>query len=227
MAPRQLTCVEVDRDDLEERYLAGRLSEPDAEAFEAHYFACERCWSTVSRGLEVRAAGGAGAAAAGWPLHPSSDATAPSRPRGAASAATTRPPGAPSRTPVRWGALAAAASLLVAVALWRASTGPDAATTTVRGSTDSLHVVAHLGRDSLHAAWPVVRDAVRYRARLLTANAAVLLARETADTAVAVPRSMLDPSAGATLYWDVQALDRLQRVVARSGPVAVTVVGPP
>jgi hypothetical protein len=51
-----LTCAEVDARDLEAAYLAGRLDEATAEAFEAHYFGCDRCWSVVQRAIEVRAA---------------------------------------------------------------------------------------------------------------------------------------------------------------------------
>jgi anti-sigma factor RsiW len=38
------------------RYLAGRLAEAEAEAFEAHYFVCDRCWAEVRAAQELRAA---------------------------------------------------------------------------------------------------------------------------------------------------------------------------
>jgi len=38
------------------RYLAGRLADAEAEAFEAHYFGCERCWAEVRAAQELRAA---------------------------------------------------------------------------------------------------------------------------------------------------------------------------
>jgi len=54
-----LTCAEVDDRDLESGYLAGRLTAEEAEAYEAHYFGCERCWRTLETALAVRSARGA------------------------------------------------------------------------------------------------------------------------------------------------------------------------
>jgi hypothetical protein len=51
-----VTCAIVDERNLEARYLAGQLSDAEAEAFEAHYFGCDRCWGLMQRALEVRAA---------------------------------------------------------------------------------------------------------------------------------------------------------------------------
>jgi len=51
-----LTCAEVEAQDLEARYLAGRLSPGEAEAYEAHYFGCERCWTALRLATEARAA---------------------------------------------------------------------------------------------------------------------------------------------------------------------------
>ncbi|MGH7508914.1 MAG: hypothetical protein ACREMZ_05545 [Gemmatimonadales bacterium] len=56
MSANAVTCELVEQRDLDTRYLTGRLSQEDAEAFEAHYFACERCWGLVQQGLEVQAA---------------------------------------------------------------------------------------------------------------------------------------------------------------------------
>jgi len=44
------------------RYLAGRLTDDEAEAFEAHYFGCDRCWAEVRTARELRAALAPGAA---------------------------------------------------------------------------------------------------------------------------------------------------------------------
>jgi hypothetical protein len=55
MASTDLTCSDVERDELDLKYLRGRLSPEHAEAFEAHYFACDRCWALVHGGFEVRA----------------------------------------------------------------------------------------------------------------------------------------------------------------------------
>ena len=41
----QPNCLYTDDSDIEQRYLAGKLSETDAEEFERHYFECDACWS--------------------------------------------------------------------------------------------------------------------------------------------------------------------------------------
>ena len=38
-----MTCVEIERDEIAERYLSGRLGEEASAEFEAHYFDCSRC----------------------------------------------------------------------------------------------------------------------------------------------------------------------------------------
>jgi hypothetical protein len=51
-----LTCAQVEEGDLEARYLAGTVSPEEAEAYEAHYFGCARCWEALQRALEARSA---------------------------------------------------------------------------------------------------------------------------------------------------------------------------
>lgn len=51
-----VTCADVEDRDLAAAYLAGRLSEDDAAAYEAHYFGCEPCWAALRRATELRAA---------------------------------------------------------------------------------------------------------------------------------------------------------------------------
>ena len=53
---KDLDCQYVEENDLVSSYLGGRLSEEEAEAFERHYFGCERCWAEVKAGQEIRAA---------------------------------------------------------------------------------------------------------------------------------------------------------------------------
>jgi CHAT domain-containing protein len=45
------------------RYVTEQLPEAEAEAFEKHYFGCERCWNEVQRATEIRAALAGSAAA--------------------------------------------------------------------------------------------------------------------------------------------------------------------
>ena len=54
--PTPLTCEQVDRDELDTRYVQGTLDSKQAEAFEAHYFGCDRCWQLVDQGRQIRAA---------------------------------------------------------------------------------------------------------------------------------------------------------------------------
>ena len=49
-----LTCERVDDEHLDARYAAGTLDEAEADAFEAHYFGCARCWYRVQRAVELR-----------------------------------------------------------------------------------------------------------------------------------------------------------------------------
>lgn len=47
-----MDCDRVERDGIADRYLLRRLSDEDRDAFEAHYFECERCFGDV-RSLEA------------------------------------------------------------------------------------------------------------------------------------------------------------------------------
>ena len=38
-----MTCDQIERDEIAERYLLGRLSADEQERFEVHYFDCKRC----------------------------------------------------------------------------------------------------------------------------------------------------------------------------------------
>ena len=51
----ELDCVFVEENDFVSRYVAEKLSPEEAEAFEQHYFGCERCWGEVRQATEVRA----------------------------------------------------------------------------------------------------------------------------------------------------------------------------
>lgn len=53
---RTLDCNAVEEQDLVSRYVGRKLSPEEAEAFEEHYFGCDRCWAEVQAATEVRAA---------------------------------------------------------------------------------------------------------------------------------------------------------------------------
>jgi hypothetical protein len=86
MAVMLIDCGGVEAADTELRYLTGALTEDEAEAFEAHFMGCERCWTALHRAIELSAA--------------LPDATAETSTRGL-------------RPVWRWGAAGAAATLCI------------------------------------------------------------------------------------------------------------------
>jgi hypothetical protein len=51
----QIECRYSDDDDVLRQYVAGRLSQAEAEEFEQHMFECEQCAEEVERAMELRA----------------------------------------------------------------------------------------------------------------------------------------------------------------------------
>jgi tetratricopeptide (TPR) repeat protein len=49
-----MNCREVEERDILERYLLGRLTEPEREEFEKHFFECGSCFSQLQTGLAVQ-----------------------------------------------------------------------------------------------------------------------------------------------------------------------------
>lgn len=189
-----MTCELVDQRELDRRYVAGQLNEDEAAAFEAHYFGCDRCWSLVKGGADVRAAFAASGVA----------------------------PAARPRT--WWKPLAIAAGLgLVALGVWRvAGPGVTADRDAIRGDRDSLAVHSELSVGLWRANWPSVLGAASYRVRVFTGDGQLLLTRESADTTVTLSAdSLATLGRGGTLYLEVQGFDRLLRPVARSPLVAL------
>ena len=216
MEPTHVTCTRVEEEDLDARYLAGTLSEEEAEAFEEHYFGCERCWTAVQTGLDVRAASTA------TTVDPQVATHRPTVERG-----TARPA---RRIPRRqWLPLAIAASIVVvAVGLWQRDGGPGVAPggDGLRGPADSIRAVASVRGRILMVSWPVTLNADRYRVRLQRSDATVVLERIAGDTVLTVSRDSLRAVAdGERLYWEVQALDALRRTIARSRLVPTVVPG--
>src|SRR5262245_59755777 len=42
-----MDCQRIEDEDMIERYLTGRLPQPDSDAFEEHYLGCERCFEEL------------------------------------------------------------------------------------------------------------------------------------------------------------------------------------
>lgn len=192
------SCEYSGRDDMGTRYVAGRLSQQEAEAFEAHWFACDACWRRVQRALELKAAfaGDAGA-------------QAPS-----AEVAAARSPDARNWWPMA--ASVAAAALLLGT--WQMTSDNDVPNgVAMRGPGDSLQVSTRAESGKLAASWPPVPEADVYRVRVFSGNGTLLLERETRGNELEIrgaSLAKLDP--GQAVYWSVDALDELRRSVARS-----------
>jgi hypothetical protein len=209
MSSTHVTCDRVEQEALDARYLAGTLSEEEADAFEEHYFGCDRCWSAVQLGLDVRAAS-----------KTSKDAHV--RPRelvvehGTASraAATTRR---------RWWPVALAASIaIVAVGIWRFGDVSNIWSTgaALRGPADSIRAVASVRGQDLMVSWERKANADRYGVRLQKRDATLILDRAVNDTLLSIARDSLTAVAdGERVYWEVRAFDALRRTIAHSSLV--------
>jgi hypothetical protein len=192
----EITCELVDERDLDTRYLAGRLSEPEAAAFEAHYFACDRCWALVRGGVGVRAA--------------RSDVGA-----GSDAARDLR---LPTRHRTWWQPVAIAAGIgLVALGTWRVVDSrrgprPDV----MRGREDSLPLSSVLEESGWRAAWPAVAGTSFYRIRVFTPDGRLQLEREVSETTFVWSADSVAGLGDGTRYVEVQAIDPLRRPIARS-----------
>ncbi len=187
MADSPLTCEIVDRDDIDQRYLAGTLSPAEADAFEEHYFDCERCWALVQRGLALRAAG--------------------------APATATRH----ASRRQWWQGLAAAVVLVAAGALWysfraQRPTGEDA----TRGGKNAITALAIVHGDSVSIAWRPVSEATDYRVRISAPDGSPLFERVVSESSLTIPRTALAGAAPDTAFVRVMARDALANPLAQS-----------
>jgi TolA-binding protein len=49
-----MNCLEVEEQDILERYVLDRLTDPERDAFEQHYFACDSCFSQLQDALALQ-----------------------------------------------------------------------------------------------------------------------------------------------------------------------------
>jgi anti-sigma factor RsiW len=214
-----LDCARVEEQEYGRLYVEGALSEAEAEAFEAHYFGCDRCWAAVERAVELRAAFTHGVApvasfAAGHTAEPGEGRT-PQR------ASAVR-----GRATVRWWrrawvpALAAAALVMISVWQLHRSRGQSVLLDVERGASTDVVVRPAVTQDTLVATWSPVRGADQYRVQLFAADGTQLAERTVSDTMVSVPRDVLAAasagSSGGTAYWSVEALDATRHSLAKS-----------
>lgn len=196
MSRDEITCEIVDEGDLDTRYLAGKLSPEGAEAFEAHFFGCERCWGLVQQGLAVRSA-----------LAP--DRGAPQSQREAA---------VPRRPRAGWWGLAAAAAVAAVVlgTWWPGQRSSSSTEDVLRGQDLPFPVTVSGSETTLQAVWPRLVNADLYQVRLYTADGTLVAERERADTSIVLQRDSLPLLRQGPAFWEVQALDHLRQPVARS-----------
>ncbi len=188
MSEITITCELVDERDLDTRYLAGTLDEVEAEAFEAHYFGCDRCWALVREGQAIRAA--LTAAGGGARRAPRLSNTA------------------------LWGLAAGLGVVAAGLVLRGTAFGPQPADTTERGGVArGITVAAQTSGDSLTLSWSRVDRAERYRVRLFDGQGELVLERVSGDTALTVARSALPDRRAAA---EITAEDRLHLPLRRS-----------
>lgn len=184
--PPALTCEQVDQEELDTRYLRGQLDAARAEAFEAHYFGCDRCWGLVQGGNQIRAA----------------------------QSVSTPPKSRSNR--VWWIAAVAAFAAVAGVSVLRElrTDGPEPVDTLRGGMADLAQPVATAEPNRLTLAWKKVPDAASYRVRLFGGDGTMLIQREVTDTSFSIARDSI-ASPTLQLVWQVHALDRLGGEMAR------------
>jgi len=175
-----------------QKYLAGRLSDAEADAFEERLFTDDALAGEVERALEIRAA------------------TAPA---GAARAAARPPRRA-------WFALAAAAVIAVVAAgiTWLPRPPPEPV---FRGSEQRMGLEVEMYTDALRARWNPVAGAAGYEVRVFAADGRELYDVETNETAATIELETPVETADAPAFVEVTALDELGQDLQRSDRLAL------
>jgi len=202
-----LDCAVIEQEEMVRAYVVDDLTAEDALAFEAHYFACDRCWQDVQRALEVRAA-------------------LESTPAQAEHEAAPVPGRLTGTSRTWWPWLAAAATLVLAVALWSAvpSSPPPQLpqpAETLRGSGDAgPAVTAVRGADgAIQIDWPVNSRAASYVLKVFGTDGTTVLTREVKADTVSLTLSAQDLTgrpADERLYTEIEAIEVLGVVIASS-----------
>jgi len=209
MPEQETTCPYGVDSDIDAPYLAGALSAAESEAFEEHYFGCDRCFGAVNRGLDIRAA----MSRASTDVSHQSQAGVTPILKGRRKFSSWQP------------ALAAAAVVIVAFGIREmaaSASGPEiggsfSSTNATRGAAPSIALTSHATSAVLVAAWSPPSGARSYRVRLLGTDGTLLFEREISDTSIMLSRDLVPDK--MPLYWEVQALDALRSVVATSSVV--------
>ena len=189
-----MDCRYVEESDLATSYLAGRLSEAEAEAFEQHFLGCDRCGKDVQTLSELRAALG----------------------KPAVMAIKGR-----SAPETKWRIVAAAAVVaLMAVGFWQLVHRPTATPNppVYRGSGETFVVRAEsLPEGGIRLSWPSNPGADVYLVEILRSDGVSVWKREAAEPGVTLARAALPTlPPGASIAARVTALDPMRRVISTS-----------
>ncbi len=193
---RAIDCPNARERDLTSLYLAGKLPEGEAEAFEAHYFECESCWQDVQRGRELRAALG--------------------KPEVA-------PPTRATRSARDWRPLAAAAVIaLVGLGVWqltRRTAEQPTPRPVLRGvNSEGLMLKVEKGPEGgISLSWPAHSDAATYEIEVLASDGVSVWKTEAREPRLSIDPTVLPaPGKGISFLIKVEALDPMGQVVAKS-----------
>jgi hypothetical protein len=187
-------------------YLAGRLGDERAEAFERHALACDACRERLEVAAAVRAVAGLEERALAG-----ADAAIPSTPAGR------------RRQPwPRFARLAAAAALVIAAGslLWLRDRGPaqtERTTETVRGLERRLALELRGDSERFELAWPRVPAAASYLVEVLDDAGEPVVSREVRALRTEISRAEIAARAGRTVR--VTALDGVGQELLASAAV--------
>ena len=192
---RAIDCPNARERDLTSLYLAGKLPEGEAEAFEAHYFECESCWQDVQRGRELRAALG--------------------KPEVEPAARVTR-------SARDWRPLAAAAVIaFVGLGVWQLTrrTAGEPTRPVLRGvNSEGLALkVETEPKGGINLSWPAHPDAATYEIEVLASDGVSVWRTEVKEPRLSIGPAVLPaPGKGISFLIKVEALDPMGQVVAKS-----------
>jgi hypothetical protein len=199
-----MDCRRADEIDLAALYLAGRLSEDEAERFESHYLACERCAAALRTAAEIRASMG--------------------RPVLAPAAAPGKVAGGSGGSWREIGTLLAAAATVAAFFFGmrqmaeREPLVRDGVLRSASAEAVDLSIAAE-SDGTVVLSWPAHPRAHAYRVEIVRSDGVPVLKSETEDRRVVVAVGDLpEVPQGVQRLARVEALDALGQVVAASEP---------
>ena len=191
---QEYDCPSAGRAETARLYLAGRLADAEAEAFEEHFFLCPECREDVTRGSELRVALGRPAIAVPVPARRSSGP---------------------------WLALAAAAAIaFLGIGLWQLRRQAEMGATISRAAGGAIaNLVVSAGADGgLDLSWAAPREAASYEIQVFSPDGRRLWKTDTRESRAHIAPGVLVPE-GDAFEIRVEAFDVQGQLVA-SGEIA-------